>query len=296
MIQPVKKISCGLPLLAFTAATFLGLGGFAGFYLRDVLPTNAKPQSPALASKAPAPALVPAVLVSEKAGKDEMPKDAEAAVKALKEFLAATTVDERLRHTLGGDGMKPQMESYYQQAHEAPATVDRIEFVRMDPNPELGTGRHCILSLESKAWEFSVPVMLEEEPDGFKVDWVAFVEFKDRLLEKFLKSYQEEPMRFHVGIQRAHFFGGGVPDVTRKECFRVSPAPPDPFRGDVFLEKDAELAEKLRESLPWETHVWAVVELEWKREGAQQWVEVKEVPQMHWYAMKGDVKGSPPKK
>lgn len=289
MIQTIKNFRCGFPLLTFTAALFLGLGGFVGFYLKGSLSATSALQSPT--SAAPSPIAV----VSIEADKDKIPEESKAAVKAMKQFLAATTVDERLRFTLGADVMKPQMERYYQQASAGPVTVERIEFVRQDPNPVGGAGRHCILSLESKAWEFAVPVMLEEESDGFKVDWRAFVEFKDRLLEKFFKTYQEEPLRFHVGIQRAHYFGDEVRDRSRKDCFRVSPAPPNSFLGDVFLEKGAELANELRTSMPWETHIWAVVELEWKKQGSQQWVELKAVPQMHWYSLPAELKAKTPK-
>jgi hypothetical protein len=31
--------------------------------------------------------------------------------------------------------------------------------------------------------------------------------------------------------------------------------------------------------------VWAVVELEWKKLGSQQWVELVSMPQMHWYSV-----------
>lgn len=277
MIQPIKNFRCGLPLLVFTAAFFLGLGSFAGFYLKESLSKASNLQFPTPAPQAPT------MLVSEEADKDKIPADCKAAVTALKQFLAATTVDERLRYTLGGKAMKPQMERYYQQAAEKPETEARIDFVRTDPNTELGSGRHCVLSLESEAWEFAVPVMLEEKADGFKVDWVAFVEFKDRLLERFFKSPSTEPLRFRVGIQRVHYFEDGVPNISSKDCFLISPAPPNSFQGHVFLEKDSELAKKLRVSMPWEDHQWAMVELEWKKKGQQQWVELKKVPQMHWY-------------
>ena len=282
MIKTIKNFRCGFPLLSFTAAFSLGLGGFAGFYWRDSLSSPSAPPSPI-------------ALVSVEADKDEIPEEGKAAVKAIKQFLAATTVEERLRFTLSADTLKPQMERYYQQTSEGPVTVDRIEFVRQDLNPVGSAGRHCILSLESKAWEFAVPVMLEEQSDGFKVDWPAFVEFKDRLLEKFFKTYQEEPMRFHVGIQRVHYFGDEVSDASRKDCFHVSPPPPNSFQGDVFLEKDAELAKELRTNMPWETHIWAVVELEWKKQGSQQWVELKAVPQMNWHALPANPRPSLPK-
>ncbi|MBB5032075.1 hypothetical protein [Prosthecobacter vanneervenii] len=232
------------------------------------------------------PAVAPSGLGEAQAIEEEgIPPAAKPAADAIKKFLAAKNLSERLQYTLGADLMKPLMERYYARSPEGPITVDRIQFVRMDPNPELGTGRHCILSLENKTWEFPVPVMLEEKDDGFKVDWIAFVEFKDRMLEKFFQSYQEGKARFHVGIIRHHYFEDGVPNLDHKDVFRISPAPPNSFQASVFLDKDSPLAVELRTMLPWETHVWAVVELEWKKLGSQQWVELSAVPQMHWYSL-----------
>jgi hypothetical protein len=257
------------------------------------------PAKPVMNAESPgAPASTPSSLAqSHIIEEDDVPAAAQPAVEALKKFLQAKSLEERLKYTLGADMMKPHMERYYTHAPDGPIVVDRIQFVRMDPNPELGSGKHCILSLENKTWEFSVPVMLEEKEDGFKVDWVAFVEFKDRMLEKFFQTYMPGKACFHVGIIRHHFFEDGVPNVDRKDAFRVSPAPPNSFQASVFLDKDSALAQELRTRMPWETHVWAVVELEWKKLGSQQWVELSAVPQMHWYSLPMVPKASaaPPK-
>lgn len=250
-----------------------------------LLEVPAKP--PAMnAESAGAPTAAPASLTQTQPIEEEgVPAAAKPAVEALKKFLGARSLEERLRYTLGSEMMKPHMERYYTHAPDGPLMVDRIQFVRMDPNPELGSGKHCIFSLENKTWEFSVPVMLEEKEDGFKVDWVAFVEFKDRMLEKFFQTYMPGKACFHVGIIRHHYFEDGVPNIERKDAFRVSPAPPNAFQASVFLDKDSPLAQELRSRMPWETHVWAVVELEWKKLGSQQWVELTAVPQMHWYSL-----------
>lgn len=246
------------------------------------------------AESAGAPTSSPSSLSpSQTIEEEDIPANAQPAAEALKKFLLAKSLEERLKYTLGADLMKPHMERYYAHAPDGPIMVDRIQFIRMDPNPELGSGKHCIFSLENKTWEFSVPVMLEEKEDGFKVDWVAFVEFKDRLLEKFFQTYMTGKACFHVGISRRHYFEDGVPNLDRKDVFRVSPAPPNLFQESVFLDKDSPLAQELRTRLPWDTHVWAVVELEWKKLGSQQWVELSAVPQMHWYSLPLAPKASP---
>ena len=216
---------------------------------------------------------------------DKVPPEAQPAFEALKGFLEASSADERGRYVLGADFMKPLIERYYSRNNDGPITVDHISFGRYDKQPDLGSGAHCIFHIESKTWEYPVPAMLEEQADGWKVDWLTFIELKDRKLEEFFKTYQEGKAMFHVGIFRQHYFGDEVPNRDQKDAFSIGLPRPNPFRAPVFLSKEAQLSRELRDRLPWEVHVWAVVELEWKKLGSQQWVELVSMPQMHWYSV-----------
>ena len=216
---------------------------------------------------------------------DDIPQKAQPALAALQSFLSAPTVADRSRHTLGADVMKPLMDRYYLKMSDGPIMVDHIGFSNYEDRPELGAGAHCIFRVESKAWEYPVPVMLEKQADGWKVDWLAFVELKDRKLEEFFKGYTDGRFMFHVGIYRQHYFEDGVPNRDQKDAFSVGLERPNPFRAPVFLAKDSSLSQNLATRLPWETHVWAIVELEWKKLGSQQWVELVSMPQMHWYSV-----------
>jgi hypothetical protein len=218
---------------------------------------------------------------------DKIPTEAEPALNTLKAFLSATTAKERANHVLGAELMKPLLDRYYSNNNDGPIAVDHISFGRYDKQPELGTGAHCIFHIESKTWEYPVPAMLEEQADGWKVDWLTFIELKDRKLEDFFKTYQEGKAAFHVGIFRQHYFGDEVPNRDQKDAFSIGLPHPNPFRAPVFLTKEAALARELRDRLPWEVHVWAIVELEWKKLGTQQWVELVSMPQMHWYSIPG---------
>lgn len=216
---------------------------------------------------------------------EKIPAEAEPALKTLKAFLNADSAEERSNHVLGAELMKPLLDRYYSRNNDGPITIDHITFGRLDKQPELGAGAHCIFHIESKTWEYPVPAMLEEQADGWKVDWLTFIELKDRKLEEFFKTYQEDKAAFHVGIFRQHYFGDEVPNREQKDAFSIGLPRPNPFRSPVFLVKDAELARQLRDRLPWEIHVWAIVELEWKKLGSQQWVELVSMPQMHWYSI-----------
>ncbi len=242
------------------------------------------PKIPEAAPGAPTPRDAVAGGLDDKPS-EKIPAEAEPALKTLKAFLAASSAEERAAHVLGADLMKPLLDRYYSRNNDGPITIDHISFGRYDKQPELGAGAHCIFHIESKTWEYPVPAMLEEQPDGWKVDWLTFIELKDRKLEEFFKTYQEGKAAFHVGIFRQHYFGDEVPNRDQKDAFSIGLPRPNPFRSPVFLSKDAELARQLRERLPWEVHVWAIVELEWKKLGSQQWVELVSMPQMHWYSV-----------
>lgn len=226
------------------------------------------------------------------APKIEVTAEAKPAADALLKFLNAADLKERLRHTLAANSMKPIMERYYQAQPDGPVRVDSIGLVRYDPKPQMGGGAHVVFGVESRTWEYPVPVMLEETKDGFQVDWLSFVEFKDRLLEKFFEGYQEGPARFHVGITRTHYFEDKVPNSGNKDAFRVSPAPPNPYLTTVFVEKDSQVGRELKDRIPWGSQVWAIVELEWVKLGTQQWVQLAAVPQLNWYSVPNESKSS----
>ncbi len=222
--------------------------------------------------------------------KIEVSPEAKPAADALIEFLNAGDLKERMRHTLASNSMKPLMERYYQAQPSGPIRVDAIGLVRLDPKPQMGGGAHAVFGVESRTWEYPIPVMLEETPEGFKVDWLSFVEFKDRLLEKFFEGYQEGPARFHVGITRTHYFEDQVPNADNKDAFRLGSAPPNPYLTSVFVEKDSQLGRDLKDRIPWGAQVWAIVDLEWVKLGSQQWVQLVGVPQLNWYSVPAEPK------
>ncbi len=215
----------------------------------------------------------------------DIPPEAKPAADALQKFLAASSLEERLKYTLAVDSMKPLMEEYYSKDPSRPIPVDLISLVRLNPKPQLGGGAHAIFGVESKTWKFAIPVMLEERDGSFKVDWLSFVEFKDRRLEHYLTNYQEGPALFHVSMTRTHYFEDKIPNPGNKEAFRINPAPPNPFAATVFVDKDSALSRDLRDKVPWGAQVFAIVELEWIKLGDQSWVQMSAVPQLNWYSV-----------
>ncbi|MES2737931.1 MAG: hypothetical protein V4672_16535 [Verrucomicrobiota bacterium] len=287
---------------------------------RAMLPTPAdmaalQPTAPGLPPEAPALTEVPSKTLTPSLQNDSNPanttssviptataevqvkttEEAKPAAEALLKFLNAKDMKERMRYTLAASSMKPLMEMYYKAQPDGPVRVDGITLRRLDPKPQMGSGAHALFSVENRAWEYDVTVMLEETKDGFQVDWLSFVEFKDRLLEKFFEGYQEGAARFHVGITRVHDFEYKLPNSENKDAFRISPSPPNPYLNTVFVEKDSQIGRELKDRIPWGVHVWAIVELEWVKLGSQQWVQLVGVPQLNWYSVPAEPKAKPAK-
>ena len=214
-----------------------------------------------------------------------VPAEAKPAADALMAFLSSGSLDGKRPYILGIDD--PQItalvERYYSQAEPGPIPVTSISLLRHDPNPEVGGGMQSVFMVASPDWTYPIPVMLQETKKGFKLDWIAFIEFKDNMLLKFVQAYRDNPSRFHVSIKRSHYFERDVPDLENKDCFIIQP-PQEDFEVSVFVPKNTPLADKLRRDLSWNTQfAYVLAEIQWRDDGTHQWIELTAVPQLNWY-------------
>lgn len=218
-----------------------------------------------------------------------VPPECESAAEALKKFLAANNWRERLAFMQLPGGMERKVQQYYAGNPDGPVEVDEIEYYHHNENPQVGKGMHVVFVLRSRAWQFpmGVPVMVEVHNNEARVDWLTFVEFKDDLLNRFLTTYMDGPVRFHVGIRRTHYFEDDVPGKENRHAFEVAP-PMGNCHGYVFVPKDSALARSLASTLSWDKDLsLGVVELQWRREGGQKWIEMTALPQLNWYSDDG---------
>lgn len=214
-----------------------------------------------------------------------VPTEAKPAADALLAFLSSNSLDGKRPYILGIDD--PQItalvERYYGQADPGAIPVTSISLLRHDPNPEVGGGMQSVFMVASPDWTYPIPVMLQETQKGFKLDWIAFIEFKDNMLLKFVQAYRDNPSRFHVSIKRSHYFERDVPDLENKDCFIIQP-PQEDFEVSVFVPKNTPLADKLRRDLSWNTQfAYVLAEIQWRDDGTHQWIELTAVPQLNWY-------------
>jgi len=208
--------------------------------------------------------------------------DTQAAVDALQKFLAATNWRERAKFVQSPEQMTPLMEKYYASNPDGPVPISHITVIRLDRSPDTGGPPHSVLQVSGNAVPLPLPVMVEQAPDGWKVDWLTFTEFKDKLLEKYLETFVDTPQRFHVMVRRTHYFDDDIPELEKKICYEITPPVPG-NRFYVFATKGTALARELDQNLGWEVGSAAViVELQWRIQDRYQWVELTALPQYNW--------------
>ncbi len=237
---------------------------------------------PKISQNAP-PAPVPTLAAGQPSLKN-VPPACKPAVDGLISFLNARNWKERMKFIQLPDQMEPKLKLYYGSNPDGPIDVDEIQYLRHDESPQVGKGLHAVFVLFSRNWEYGFPVMVEVTPDGARVDWLTFIEFKDDMLNKFMSNYMEERVQFHVGIHRTHYFDDNIPGLDQKEQFSVT-SPMANVRGFVFVPKGTPFARSLASTISWDKEAsWVVVELQWRKEGSAKWVEMTALPQLNWYS------------
>ena len=224
----------------------------------------------------------------------DVPPACKPALEGLKSFLNARNWHERLKYIQLSKQMADKVERYYSASPDGPIDVDEIAHLRHDENPEVGHGLHAVFVLSSRNWGYSVPVMVEVNEEGARVDWLTFIEFKDDMLNKYMRDYMEGPVQFHVAIHRTHYFDEGIPGLDQKDHFAIS-TPMQNFRAFAFVPKGTTFARSLANTISWEKEdSFVVVELQWRKEGNAKWVEMIDLPQLNWYSAPAPEAPPPP--
>jgi len=205
----------------------------------------------------------------------------DAAHLTLEKFLKASNLNDRTRHILNSEKILPQIIEYYK---ETPITIEEAEILSNSENAALSSGDSYfrIFQVTTKQQKEPFPVYLENTESGWKVSWSSFIQFNENLLGKFLQNYQPEEKTFYTKLERAHFFGSGVPQIGSKICFKIQP----PIQGDeefVFTARDSKIAEFSEKEFEWGEEYFPIVRLKWiKTEDGDQFIEITEIEQKTW--------------
>lgn len=235
------------------------------------VPQPASAGPPSLLPDISAPAAEAAEAGSETADPLTAPR------KTLTDFLKAKTWRERLPLSLGGESLRSEMQQFYKASKDGANAPTSLEYVSDSPVPGSDFTVHVFHATFADLPQ-GCPISVEETAQGWKVDWRAFVEFREGRLKKFFEKYQNTPATFRVILRRTHFFDKDVPNLDNKYCFHVS-APVFGHEGYVFVDKDNSIvAPKIAEKLDWKGVHYDMVSLKWvKGSNNHSYVELRDL-------------------
>lgn len=204
-----------IPCLATgVAALAVGFGG--GFIVgqRSVEQVKLMPTRPVLVkiSARPPPApLAPEpvvetlqVAVAEPETAPEQPRQETVAAQAeaaLRAFLDAPDWAARSAYVLFPESIRPAMEAYSHDAADGPTAFESIAVKQSRIDEETGESL-LIFTVTTTDRPDGIPVAVQETPQGWLVDWPAFVEFRDGLFGKFADGPAERTGTFHLFVSQ----------------------------------------------------------------------------------------------
>jgi hypothetical protein len=135
------------------------------------------------------------------AKKPEPVKASTAAETLLRAFLDAPDWKTRSSHVLFPDKVRPEMETYTQKAPDGPTAFKSISVQNSYTDRNSGNTLF-IFGVLTGAQPTGIPVAVSETPDGWKVDWQSFIEFRDDLFKAFANGPAGQTGRFHLIVSR----------------------------------------------------------------------------------------------
>ena len=107
------------------------------------------------------------------------------------------------------------------------------------------------------------PVAIEDTASGPRIDYTAFIQCRDQLLDKFMAAPSAKSQPFMVTLRRGHYFGNEVPqaELDKLVCLEIASPNPSSPRHTVFIPRGSELGSLALNKYTWERIYTPVIEL-----------------------------------
>jgi len=169
----------------------------------------------------------------------------DATVIVVTKFFAAETVEERAKYVRDVDRVLPLMTDFYQRK-----PLETFQFKE--------TLEYHVISLENFAFIAlnvdleggeTKPLLIEDSPEGLKIDWESFVCYQPMEVEQFAMERIVAPVELRAYVQKDQFYAYDFADESKFSCYKLT------FRGtdaDLFgyVERGTKLEEEFRKLFP----------------------------------------------
>lgn len=292
---------CGKPQRAILVLSCLLTGAVAltwGFvlgvrsnrYFTRIPPVTAPVNPPPKVEKAmavpeppaPEPAPAPEIVPPKIEKKPEPPgKVSAAAAAALRAFLEAPDWAARSAHVLFPENARGAMEAYSHEVPDGPTAFKSIS-VKQSYTDEKTGGTLFIFYVMTDMFPDGIPVAVKETAGGWRVDWPAFVEFRDNLFQKFVDGPANKTGSFHLVVTPPPPERGASTENEHFSSFLLKSPLADP-RQLAFVKKSSGVAATFQAAAESGGIFTPVLEVA-KRQtaGGQSYFEVLKVTATDW--------------
>jgi hypothetical protein len=200
---------------------------------------------------------------------------------ALKAFLTAPDWKSRALHVLHPETTVDKMESYHATTPDGPTPILSLHADATDDGRKEGR-RLLSYLIATEAQPAGFPVAVVETPDGWKIDWETFVEFRDDHFGRFAAGQGGETGAFHVLVRNTHYFGEPFPGSDQLTAFRLDPPLPD-RNHYAFVPTGSELHKTLAGATEWGRPCSPVLQLARKSHGDSKFhLEIEAILAPNW--------------
>lgn len=152
--------------------------------------------------------------------------------------------------------------TYFPDGKFRPSTWRRILFDAAEQLPQTGY-KARLFRVVTQESPLGFPVAVEDTKEGPRVDFEAFIQCRDRLLDQFMTKRSSLPGKFLVVLRRGHYFGDELKqdDLNRLLCLEVASPNPGATKYSVFIPKDTDLGRLALRKFTWDKIYTPIVEL-----------------------------------
>ena len=243
------------------------------------VPEAAVPEGAVSEGAVPATTLPEGAVPEGVAAGDLQVTDEERAVRGL---ISATTVEEVLPWIYDAQSLEPTIREYHAEHPIEPLAEAVVELEYSGVMPATGDKAHIFTILHPRHPR-GFPVSAERTPQGFRIDWESYIQWRDGWLARFLEKKPAEPETLFVVLRRTHYFNDDVPTLEEKLSFKITSAVPGDEGAVAFVDRHSAVGRSLAELYEWRTLYFPVVELQWvPTKNGGQYLKINRVVRPTW--------------
>jgi hypothetical protein len=209
-------------------------------------------------------------------------KAQEEAKLAVEKVLKASNIDEVMKSVLNSSTVGPKIAAYH---NGRPVTPFAYDGLAMDSGSRVpGTNQRAFLfRARSAERPQGFPICVEETSEGYKVEWEAYIQCRDRTVTTFWNTPAAEPKSLFVVLKRSHYFDNDIKNLEDFDCFTLNSPNPDEDALTAFARKDSSFAKKFSSQIKWDANYFAVAQFAHiQRKNEPDHVEILEIERFNW--------------